>query len=380
MRILVAPDSFKGTLTAFRAAEFIRDALPADAAARALLLPLADGGEGTVDVLHAAWGGDCVETVVPGPLGAPVSARWLHIPRRHTAVIESASCLGPGLLDPAARDPLHAYSLGLGVLMRAVLEKHPRRLYVGVGGTATNDGGLGLAMALGWQIGSEMETDSDIGHILAAVSTVRPSALVPRGRTVVTALVDVDNPLCGPQGATAVYGPQKGVRAEDVPRLDAALGHWARMVRRSLPRLSRFSDPEAPGTGAGGGLGFGLAAFAGAELKPGATAVLRAVGFNALLRDASLVITGEGRIDAQTGRGKVVSAVAAAAARAGVPVVAIGGRVDGNTRDIAASLGLALLLEAAPRNMSDGEALRAAERTLSEAVTAHTDRILSHAR
>jgi glycerate 2-kinase len=365
VRILVAPDAFKGTLTAIRAAEIIRDALPAvDPAARAMLVPLADGGEGTVEALHRAWGGEMIESVVPGPAGMPVVPSWLHCPERGVAVAESASCLGHGLVSASRRDPLRARSTGLGLLPTAIAAAAPRRILVGVGGTATNDGGLGMASALGWSPRPPDESDADIGHTLSRIELLAPPPRSPLADIAVIALVDVDNPLCGPQGTTAVYGPQKGVRAEDVPRVDAAMGHWSAVVRRDV----RGVDPASPGAGAGGGLGFALAAFAGAELCSGAEAVLEAAGFDDLLRYADLVITGEGRIDAQTARGKVVCAVAAAAARAGVPVVAIGGRAQGAPGDLAKALGVALVVEAAPRRMSDADALLAAERTLRDAV------------
>jgi glycerate kinase len=321
MRVLVAPDKFKGTLSAREAAEAIargwRRGRPRD---ELELVPLADGGEGTLDALVGERG-RTVSRDVTGPRGDAVRAAFGIADG--VAVVEMARASGLGLLAPARRDPLRTTTRGTGQLIRAALDEGARRVFVCVGGSATNDGGVGMAAALGAALLDPAGFPiGDGGAALLDLATIDLSGLDPRLRAAeVTGLVDVDNPLCGPNGASATFGPQKGASPDDVVLLDRALAHLAAVVERDLGVDLR----DEPGAGAAGGLGFGLIAFLGARLRPGAATVMEAAGFEASLEAADLVITGEGSFDAQSLRGKVPAAVLAAAERAGVPAAIICG-------------------------------------------------------
>jgi glycerate 2-kinase len=325
---VIAPDSFKGSLTA---------AEVADAVARGLrrvwpdahitLLPLSDGGEGWVETIVTAAGGRLVTESVTGPLGAPVEAIYglIELPEGPGAVIEMASASGLHLLDRSSADPRRTTTYGTGELIVRALDRGVRRLLVGIGGSATNDGGAGLAQALGVRLldvgGARLGQG---GAELARLERVDLSGIDRRIREVeVLVASDVDNPLTGEDGATAVFGPQKGASSEAVAELDAALAHFADKVEEAVGRTAR----DEPGAGAAGGLGFGLMMFCDASVRPGIELSLDAVGADAALETADLVITGEGRIDAQTPRGKAPVGVARRAQRFGVPVVAVAGSV-----------------------------------------------------
>jgi glycerate kinase len=327
VRVLVCPDKFRGTLTARQAAEAIGHGWtrtrPDDALA---LVPLADGGEGTLDVLVSP---DAPESTrlrarVHGPLGDPVQAEFgVH---GDVAVIETARASGLTLVGAGRRDAGRSSTRGTGELMRAALDAGARRMLVCLGGSATNDGGSGMARALGAVFtagdGSALR-EGGIG--LLDLARIDLGGLDRRLREVeLIAMTDVDNPLCGPSGASLVYGPQKGASAEDAVLLDRALGHLAAVAHRDLG----VDLKDEAGAGAAGGLGFGLAAFCGARLRSGAAEVMRTVGFDARLGDADVVVTGEGSLDAQSLRGKVVSAVLDAAALARVGVAIVCGRAD----------------------------------------------------
>jgi glycerate 2-kinase len=352
MKIVIAPDSFKGSLSAVRAsaaiARGVRDALPD---AECDLCPMADGGEGTVEALLAAAGGEARTTRVVGPLGEPVEAHWGLIEEGRTAVIEIAEAAGLGLVPEDRRDPARTTSYGVGELIRAALDAGARRLIVGVGGSATNDGGAGMAQALGVRfIGPS--TPHLCGGALEAIEAIDWSGLDPRlAETEVVVASDVDNPLTGPEGAAAVYGPQKGMRSEQLAPLDRGLEHLARWVGAAPPpsaivgaappppsahdRMEATPPPRLdarqliafPGAGAAGGLGFGLIAFCGARLVSGAELMLSVLRFDERVRGADLVLTGEGRLDGQSVRGKTVIAVAKAAARHRVPAIALAGAI-----------------------------------------------------
>lgn len=324
MHVLVAPQEFKGSLTARAAAEAIargaRRALPD---ARITLLPLADGGPGTLDALLAARGGEVREAVVSGPLGAPVKACYGIIDG--TAVIETAAANGLTLLAPAQRDPARATTRGVGELIRAALDAGARRFLLGVGGSATNDGGAGMAQALGYRLLDDQGHELPPGAApLVRLACIDATDADPRLREATFEVaVDVRNPLCGPEGATAVYGPQKGVWPEQVPVLDAALRRLGEVIARDLG-----SDVlTLPGAGAAGGLAAGLVAFCGARLRPGFDLVAEAVRLDEALTGVDLVLTGEGQLDAQTPFGKTVAGVAARGGRRGIPVVAIAGGI-----------------------------------------------------
>jgi len=314
MRVLVAPDKFRGTLTAPQAAEAIATgwarARPSDTLE---VVALADGGEGTLETIVGHLG-QLLTREVTGPRGDRVTAPFGI--SGSTAVIELARASGLGLLAPVRRDPLRTTTRGTGELIRAALDVGAERVLVCIGGSATNDGGVGMAAALGVAFrdhaGAPIE---DGGGSLVSLATIDLGGLDPRIRTAeVIGLTDVDSPLCGPNGASATFGPQKGASIDDVVVLDRALAHLAAVVQRDLAIDLR----DEPGVGAAGGTGFGLMAFLGARLRPGVEAVMEAVGFERLLAGADLVITGEGSFDAGSLRGKVPAGVLAAASLAGV--------------------------------------------------------------
>lgn len=324
MRIVIAPQSLKGSLTAAEAgraiAEGARDVYPgADIA----IVPVADGGEGTVQALVDATGGNMVRLVVTGPLGQPVEAFFGLLGDGRTAAIEMAACAGLPLVPPAQRDPRITTTYGVGELIRAALDHGYRRFILGIGGSATNDGGAGMAQALGALLtNSEGQAIEPGGAALSRLATISAEHIDPRlTECVFDVACDVTNPLCGPKGATAIYGPQKGATPEMIIALDAALAHYAQIIERDLGR----AVAEIPGSGAAGGLGAGLLAFVHATLRPGAQIVLEAVHLEEQIRTAHLVITAEGQIDEQTAYGKSVGAVAELAGRYNLPVLALAG-------------------------------------------------------
>ncbi|WP_374712723.1 glycerate kinase [Symbiobacterium terraclitae] len=372
MKIILAPDSFKGSLTAVAAAEAMRqgvlDALPG---ADAIALPMADGGEGTVDALVAATGGRLVRTQVTGPLGDPVEAAFGLLGDGRTAAIEMAAASGLLLVPEDRRNPRVTTTYGTGELIRAALDVGVRRIIIGIGGSATNDGGVGMTQALGGRFlradGTEVGRG---GAALLELERIDLRGLDPRlARAELLVACDVDNPLTGPRGASAVYGPQKGAGPEDVALLDRALTRLADVAARSLGR-----DPRAsPGAGAAGGLGYGLMAFLGAELRRGIDLVMAANGLDRLLPGAALVITGEGRTDGQTLSGKVVLGVARAAARHGVPAVVLSGAVTTDAERLLEE-GVTALFSTATGPMRLEEAMDRAGELLRRAA-AHTVRL-----
>lgn len=329
MKIVVCPDSFKECAPAATvAAAIARGCRTACPAAEVVELPLADGGEGTVAALVAATGGEYASCEVTGPLGTPVTARYGLLGDGVTAVLEMAAASGLELVPPARRDPRVTTTRGTGELVRDALDRGAKRLLLGIGGSATNDGGAGLATALGARlVGHDGHELADGGLALADLARIDSSGLDSRLADVeVRVACDVDNPLLGRRGASAVYGPQKGATPEMVAQLDAALTHYADVVARDLGQDVR----DLPGAGAAGGLGAGLVAFCGATLASGIDLMLDAVGFEQHLAAADLVLTGEGRLDEQTLQGKTISGVLRRARAAGVPVVALAGAVTGD--------------------------------------------------
>lgn len=333
MRVVVAPDSFGGTLSAVEAATAMatgwRRSAPRD---ELELRPFSDGGPGFVDVLGSVLDGRVVPVPTTDPLGRPaVGAVLLD---GDTAYVESAQATGLHLLTAAERDPLRTTTHGLGVLLAAAVECGARTVVVGLGGSATNDAGAGMLAALGLELldagGSALPPG---GLALAALDRVAGAPQL-RGATLVAA-TDVDNPLCGPHGATAVFGPQKGLRPEDTARLDAALARWAEVVERDLPGVPA-GLAELPGSGAAGGLGAAVFALGGTR-QAGFELISRVVGLPAALERADLVLTGEGSFDFQSLRGKVAGGVAAAAAERGVPCLVLAGQVSVGRREAAAA-------------------------------------------
>lgn len=327
MKIVLAPQSLKGSLDAPAVAEAMAAGVTAVFPhAEIVVCPVADGGEGTVRALVAATEGRLAHVTVSGPLGEPVVAEYGVLGGTRTAVIEMAAASGLPLVPSAWRDPRRTSTYGTGEVMRAALDAGCERLLIGIGGSATNDGGAGMAQALGAHLldgeGQELPRG---GAALARLARIDVSGLDERLRDAqVQVACDVTNPLYGPEGASAVYGPQKGASPEMVQELDAALRHYAEVIRRDLVR----DVDGVPGAGAAGGLGAGLLAFAGATLVPGAQMVLDALDFAAKVAGAALVLTAEGRLDAQTAYGKSVGAVAAMARQAGARVIALAGGIE----------------------------------------------------
>ena len=322
MRVLVAPDKFRGTLTARQAAEAIESGWRRERPEDLLdLAPLADGGEGTLDALVPPEAGHRIRRSVTGPLGDEVEAEAGI--RGAVGVVEMARASGLELLAPDHRDAARATTRGTGELMAAVLAEGVSTLLVCLGGSATNDGGVGMAAALGGRfLDDQRRPIGDGGGALLQLAFIDVRPVLDAVRTVeVVAVTDVDNPLCGPSGASTVFGPQKGADPEEVLLLDGALRHLAAVAARDLG-LDRSRDP---GAGAAGGLGFGLLAFTGARLRPGVEVVMEAVGFQERLRNADLVITGEGSLDEQSLHGKVPAGVLRTAKTAGVRVAILCG-------------------------------------------------------
>ncbi len=334
MRIIVAPQEFKGTLTAAHAAEAIakgvRRALPE---ATIDQVPLSDGGPGLVDAVLASRPGRRVRSRVQDPLGRPVRAGWALLDDG-TAVIEMAAAAGLTLLRESERDPRITTTYGVGQLISEAIHSESRRIVVGVGGSATNDGGAGMAAALGARL---LDADgNDLppgGAALIQLACIDVSGLDPRLRGIhVIAATDVRNPLCGLDGASAVYGPQKGASPEVVGELDTALQHYSRVIARDLG----IQVDEVPGAGAAGGLGAGLIAFLGAEVRPGFDIVAEMTGLRERLRGADLLVSGEGRLDRQTVYGKAVAGAAAMAREEGVPALVVAGSLGEGWEEVSA--------------------------------------------
>lgn len=323
MRIVVAPDSFKESLSALEAAraiaEGIRRACPD---AEVVELPMADGGEGTVEALVQATGGRIVACIVTGPLGAPIDAFYGVLGDGETAVVETAAASGLQCIPREQRDPRITTTRGTGELIRHAMSAGARKLIVGLGGSGTNDLGAGMAQALGYQL---LDARGDAlaagGGALARLHRIVAPDDRPWERVEVRVACDVDNPLTGPRGASHVYGPQKGASPEDVDALDAALAHAASIIARDLG----VSIEALPGAGAAGGLGGGVVAFLGARLERGAALMAEACGLEQSIADADLVFTAEGRLDSQSLHGKTPVGVAAVSQRHGVPCIALAG-------------------------------------------------------
>ena len=363
-RIAIAPDSFKGTLSAAEAAKAmaagLRRAIPR---ARFRLIPMADGGEGTVDAVIAATPGKWQRCRVHDPLGRMITARYGLIGgRAPRAVIEMAVASGLPLLQPCERNPLAAGTEGTGDLLRDLLHRGVRQILMGIGGSATNDGGTGMARALGVRFLDRRGRDLPRGGAaLMALERIVPDGLDPRVRQVsIEVACDVTNPLWGPNGASAVYGPQKGATPVMVQQLDAGLKRLAQVAKLQLG----VDVADVPGAGAAGGLGFGLMAFCGARLRRGVEMVAEAVELEAQFRGCDLVITGEGRIDGQTVNGKTPMGVARVAGRVGVPVIAICG-CTGEGWENVHKVGIAAVFSATSCRLTEEEVVSGAAARLT---------------
>ncbi len=401
MKIVIAPQALKGSLDAISVgaaiaagAELAKPTLVSayGAPIEVVVIPVADGGEGTTRALVAATGGQLRAATVTGPLGAPVAAEYgllgdMGAPdnttedahnaeeddlsgalygRGPTAVIEMASAAGLLLIPAERRDPLAATTYGVGELIRQALDAGCAQIIVGIGGSATNDGGAGMAQALGARL---LDADGhDLpagGAALARLARIDASGLDARlAQARILVACDVTNPLVGPEGASAVYGPQKGATPAMVEQLDTALTHYAAIIQRDLGRVVA----QTPGAGAAGGLGAGLLAFTNARLIPGARLILGALDFTQRIQGAQLVITAEGRLDGQTAYGKSVGAVAAAARAVGASVVALVGALAADDATLAA-LPIAVALPIADGPLTLAESMQRAPELLTTATT-----------
>ena len=333
MKIICAPDSFKESLSAAQAAQAMgRGIVSVAAQAQVDLCPIADGGEGTVDAMLSATGGEAKTTSVTGPLGQQVDAVWGLLGQSSdeplTAVIEMAAASGLALVPRPQRDATRTTTFGTGQLIAAALAAGAQRIIMGIGGSATNDGGCGMATALGAVFrdgnGQPVPMPGPTGGTLSDIASVDLDGIDKRiSQTQIIVACDVTNPLTGANGAAHIYGPQKGASPQQVEQLDRGLAHLAQLIREQLGK----DIEEIPGAGAAGGLGGGLLAFLGARLQPGIELVLEAVGFDRRVQGCDLCLTGEGRLDGQSVSGKACLGVAAAARRAGVDTVALVGCV-----------------------------------------------------
>ncbi|MCP1642388.1 glycerate kinase [Pseudomonas citronellolis] len=360
MKLVIAPDSFKESLSAPEVAAAIAQgwsrARPLD---EILLRPMADGGEGTVDAVLAATGGERRECAVRGPLGTLVQAHWGWL-EEGAAVIEMAAASGLHWVAPELRDATRTTSYGTGELIRAALDAGARKIILGLGGSATNDGGMGLLQALGVRFLDERgEPLGDGGAALAGLHAIDLAGLDPRLAGVeVEVAADVNNPLCGEQGASAVFGPQKGASPEQVRQLDAALARYAEVAVRTLGQ----DHSLFPGVGAAGGLGFAARAFLRARFRPGVELVAEVSGLAEALRGADLAITGEGRLDEQSLHGKTPIGVARLAREAGVPLIALAGSLGkGYGRLHEAGIAAAFSLVPGPISLAEAMAGAAGE-------------------
>lgn len=326
MRIVIAPDSFKESLPAAAVARAIAEGVAeAWPEAECVQVPIGDGGEGTVAAVVAAAGGEMRDIEATGPLGERVRAKFGLLDGGRTAVVEMAAASGLELVPGDKRDPMRATSFGTGELIRAALDAGAGRVVIGIGGSATVDGGAGLLQALGARVmdaaGDEIGRGGGALQEVARIDLSRLDERLKQCRIEVAS--DVDNPLVGEHGAAAVFGPQKGASPEDVKALDTGLTRLADAIKEA----TGIEIADMPGAGAAGGVGGALVACLGAKLRPGVEVVAEIVGLEEAMRGASLVITGEGRIDGQTVRGKAPVGVARLAKRHGLPVIALAGSV-----------------------------------------------------
>jgi glycerate kinase len=332
-KIVFAPQGFKESLTGIEIARAMAQGAKAVwPDAEAVLVPVADGGDGTLQSLVDASGGDVRTTRATDPLGRDIKVKWGALGDGKTAVIEMARSSGLALLAPDERDPLNATTYGVGQVMKTALDAGFIRFIIGIGGSATNDGGAGMAQALGAKLldsnGNELARG---GAALAQIDRIVISGFDKRiANVAIDVACDVNNPLCGPTGASAIFGPQKGATPENVQALDAALKHFGEVMKRDLGK----DVTEIPGAGAAGGLGAGLMGFANARLRLGADIVLEAVQLDKKLDGADLVVVGEGQFDRSTVFNKSPVAVAQRAKRRGIPVIGIAGSLGAGYHEV----------------------------------------------
>jgi glycerate kinase len=332
MKIVVATDSFKGCMRSDEAGSIIAEALRESLEdAEIKVIPVADGGEGTTDAVVRSTGGEIREVSVTGPLGQPTTAKYGVLPDGATAVMEMASASGIELLSTDRLDPMKATTFGTGELMATVITAGVRDIIVGIGGSATVDGGTGMAQGLGFRLLDRQGKECGRGgEALSTVASIRNDGVLPElAQCRIRVACDVTNPLLGEYGAARVFGPQKGATPDMVELLEAGLAGLADLwIREGL-----LDNVESPGDGAAGGLGAGLRAFCQAEIISGADLITEITGFDEEIQDADIVVTGEGRTDEQTSGGKLVAVVAAKARHAGAGTILISGSLQGDLRD-----------------------------------------------
>ena len=370
MKVVIAPQTFKGSISALDAARAMSEGVRRVVKdAETVLVPVADGGDGTLETLVESSGGKIHTSEVTGPLGERVVAEWGAMGDGRTAVIEMARTSGLALVALENRDPLAATTYGLGEIIRDAIEVGFRSFVVGIGGSATNDGGAGMAQALGVRILDNGARDLPPGGAaLAQLDRIDMSGLDPRAReSQFSVACDVSNPLTGPEGASAVYGPQKGATPDIVVQLDAALAHFAEIVRRDIG----VEINDVSGAGAAGGLGGGLIAFLGGTLRAGVDIVLDAVELDRHLEGADLAITGEGQMDFQTVYNKAPIGVARLAKAHGIPVIAISGSLGQGFTDVHEhGIDAALAITSAPMTLDH------ASENAAELIAAATEQVL----
>lgn len=325
-KIVIAVDSFKGSLSTFQAGEAISEAAKeVYKEIETVISPIADGGEGTVEAIISATGGKMVKTTVSNPLRKPIEAFYGYIPQTQTAVIEMSAAAGITLISEAERNPLHTTTFGVGELIADAIKKGCRKFVIGIGGSSTNDGGVGMLQALGFEF-----LDKDGRQVLNGakglkdIVTIHTEKKLPElNECTFSVACDVKNALCGTEGCSAIYGPQKGASSDMIKDMDMWLSNYARLTKTVIPN----ADASLPGTGAAGGMGFALVNFLNAKLESGIELVMRETELEKHIKDADFVITGEGRLDGQSYMGKAPVGVAKLAKKYNKPVVAFSGAV-----------------------------------------------------
>ena len=325
MKVVIAIDSFKGSLSSLEAGEAAkRGILKSDPKAQVRVRPLADGGEGTVEALVQGMEGRICKVMVTGPLGNPIEAEY-GIVGGNTAVIEMSAAAGITLVPDKMRNPLYTTTYGVGEMIKDAIEKGCRRFLVGIGGSATNDGGIGMLQALGYGFLDQEGNEVPLGaRGLERLAVIEKKKVLPELEDCEFRIAcDVVNPLCGSQGSSAVYGPQKGADAEMIHKMDKWMEAYAELAGKSFPQ----ADPKKPGTGAAGGLGFAFLTFTNSVLESGIQIILEETGLEEYVKEADVVVTGEGRLDGQTAMGKAPVGVAGLAKKYGKTVIAFAGSV-----------------------------------------------------
>lgn len=367
MKIVIASDSYKGSCSTMEVADAIEKGIRKVCRDAVIVkLPVADGGEGTVDSLISGMGGTYETVKVKGPLGDEIEARY-GILKGNTAVIEMAAASGLPLVKVENRNPMITTTYGTGQLIKSAMDRGCRRIYIGIGGSATNDGGAGMAQALGVSLKDKYGNELSFGGgSLGDLEDIDISKLDPRLKdTEIIVMSDVTNPLCGERGASHVYGPQKGATKEMAVRLDSNLRHFAGVIKSRLG----YDVINLPGAGAAGGLGAGLIAFCNAKLYPGIEKILDLTNIDEHIRDADLVITGEGKIDSQSIYGKVPIGVAKRASKYKVPVAAIVGSIGEGAYEVY-SHGIDVILDIVNKPMTLDEAMEGAASLIENAAEA----------